>query len=302
MREIAAPTTAATNEGALWSNVGGESSLTELFYRGENSRLILPITRDGGREIRCLAALTNRSGASVSRGRFMVISTANATSVVNSTTLGNTAQGVVVEDTTIADVTLGMFVTRGIVNVIADAAVSIGDLIRGASTTGRVTTAASWLDGVLGIALTAAAGAGSTFDMYMFGATMRVGSTDPLTITTVAPATPVTQVRYNESFIVAWANKSGGATPALDDDLRISGLTDVGVGIVDFAIGPALANAEYAIGGCLELIGVSNSAGRQLLSRQTSNTTTNVRLETRSTGDDTAQDTHDFTFVIAGND
>ena len=113
------------------------------------------------------------------------------------------------------------------------------------------------------------------------------------TISGAAPATPVANRLYTDSFVKGWLRTSGAGVWTIDADLNVSSITDNAAG--DFTINwaTAFANANYAVVGIVR--GAATTVAPAHSVRQhtaTAPLTTAVRLQTvgQSTGAGTEYD------------
>ena len=171
-REESKATTAA-NQGALYCNVGGVSSLTELFFGGESNRATIPLTLKGGRQTQPTIYLTNKSGGSLAAGDLVIQHTGNDSAVTTTTAASSTAQAFVCLET-IANNASGYFLAGpGIVTMTAADAIVRGNFLSTSTTVKRVTDSSTSAKGDFGIALEAASGAAETFEAFFFGTNSR---------------------------------------------------------------------------------------------------------------------------------
>jgi hypothetical protein len=254
-REESKVTTAA-NQGALYCNVGGVSSLTELFFGGESNRATIPLTLKGGRQTQPTIYLTNKSGGSLAAGDLVIQDTGNNSAVTTTTSAGSTTQAFVCLET-IANNASGYFLAGpGIVTMTAADAIVRGYFLKTSTTVKRATDSSSSGSGDFGIALEAASGAAETFEAFFFG-TSREPDPDPLTLTTDAPSTPAVDTLYTDTIVKGWCVKGGDTSPSISDDVNVSSITDTGVGQYTFVWARAMSSANYSGGG----VSTGNPAG-----------------------------------------
>lgn len=101
------------------------------------------------------------------------------------------------------------------------------------------------------------------------------------TISGAAPATPVANRLYTDSFIKGWVRTSGAGAWTIDADVNVSSITDNGVG--DFTINwaTAFANANYAVVGMMRGTTLSGQRAHSVLQdTATAPLTTAVRCMT----------------------
>lgn len=70
----------------------------------------------------------------------------------------------------------------------------------------------------------------------------------PITVTAVGVATPTARRLYFDNMVFFWVRKTGGGSPAIDDDFNCSSITDTGVGRFTPNIATAFSNATYGGG------------------------------------------------------
>ncbi len=67
-----------------------------------------------------------------------------------------------------------------------------------------------------------------------------------VTVSTVAPATPVINVLYKDTIVKVWVDFNGSGTIAINNDVNVSSLTDHGTGDYTVTFATDFAAANYA--------------------------------------------------------
>lgn len=246
-REEAKGTT-SSNQGALYCNVGGISSLTELFFGGESDRATIPLTLHGGRQTQSIIYLTNKSGGALAAGDLVIQDTGNDSAVTTTTAEGSATQAFVCLETISNNAAGYFFAGPGIVTMTAADAITRGSFLRTSTTVKRATDSASYAVGDFGVALEAASGAAETFSAFFGGTNFSADSAGLVTLTTVAPSTPLAKTLYEDSIVKMWVSKTGGGTPAIGDDVNVSSITDVGTGDYTPVFATNFSTVNFGVG------------------------------------------------------
>ena len=257
-REEAKGTT-SSNQGALYCNVGGISSLTELFFGGESDRATIPLTLQGGRQTQPIVHLTNKSGGALAAGDLVIQDTGNDSAVTTTTAEGSTAQAFVCLET-ISNNAAGYFLAGpGIVTMTAADAITRGNSLRTSGTAKRATDSSTFTTGDFGVALEAASGAAETFSAFFRGTDQ--GGADPVVLATAAGSTPAAKTLYEDSIVKMWVSKTGFGTPAIGDDVNVSSITDVGTGDFTPVFATNFSTVNFGVGSICRRTGSAGEVG-----------------------------------------
>lgn len=105
------------------------------------------------------------------------------------------------------------------------------------------------------------------------------------TITDAAGANSMPVADINQGRAKAWATINGTGTISIYDSFGISSIVDVGVGIVDVNLSPAMLNALYSIPGSVINSGVNYAYSSNLAVSTTKITTNTLNNATAALAD-----------------